>query len=131
MLNCRFCNKIPNEASISDLPVDVQQNIQKNNLKYFLCDCETDWVEIDNDKELFNLDLFGRKIRTLNDFKGLIDTLDSELSYYTAVPIIKDCLYRINDWLVSSDDIDASIEDSYIQNQIKILIQVNNNYYTK
>lgn len=122
---------MPNEASISDLPVDVQQNIQKNNLKYFLCDCETDWVEIDNDKELFNLDLVGRKIRTLNDFKALIDTLDSESSYYTAVPIIKDCLSRINDWLVSSDDIDASIEDSYIQNQIKILIQVNNNYYTK
>lgn len=129
MLECRFCKRVAKEASTEDLPVGVQEMINKNNLKYFLCDCETDWVEVDNDRELFNLDLFGKKLKTYNDFKELIEFLNDNLSYYTAVPIIKDCLSRINDWLTTGEDIEALIKDTYIENQIKILLRVNDNYY--
>ena len=129
MLECRFCKRIPNESSINNLSIDEKEFVNSNNLKYFLCECGLDWVEVDNDKELFNLDLFGKKIKSYNDFKELINILNNELSYYKAVPIIKDCLLRINDWLTTGENIDILIKDSYIKNQIAILLNINDIYY--
>lgn len=129
MLNCRFCKRIAEESSINDLPLGIQGFINTNNFKHFSCECGMSWIELNNNEEIFNLELFGKSIRTLNDFADLIKELEDNMHYYTAVPAIKDCLLRINDWLVDVDTQRRSVEDPYVQNQIGILKKLSEYYY--
>ena len=128
MLECRFCKRTPQESLIESLSVDIQNGLNKD-FKHFSCDCGLQLFEINENKELFNLKLFGKEVRTFKDFKVLIDVLNDDFSYYNAVYAIKDCLVRINDWLVSNEDIDRAINDSYIKNQLGIILKINECYY--
>lgn len=128
MLNCRFCKRTPEESSTESLPIDVQNSLNSD-FKYFSCDCRLEWFEVDECKELFNLKLFGKEIRTFKDCKVLMEDLNNDFSYYNAVSAIKDCLVRINDWLISSEDIDKAINDYYIKNQLNVILKINECYY--
>lgn len=129
MLDCRFCKRTAEESSVVDLPLEIQDFIKLNNFKHFSCECGMEWIELDNNKEIFNLELFGKSIKTLNDFVDLIKELEDNMYYYTAVPAIKDCLLRINDWFVDTDTQRRLVEDPYVQNQIGTLKKLSNYYY--
>lgn len=123
MLECTFCKKTQNKecVNIDHLNSDMQSSIKEKDYKYFECTCGNHWVEIDNNKELFDLFLFDREIKTFKDFDILISDINNDLKYYHTVPHIKDCLSRINDWLVSGGD----VSDTYVTNILSNLSSIN------
>lgn len=123
MLECTFCKKTQNKecVNIDHLDSDMQYFIKENNHKYFKCTCGNQWVEINNEKELFNLFLFDKEIKTFKDFDNLVSDLNNDLKYYHIVPHVKDCLSRINDWLVSG----GYVNDTYVTNILSNLSSIN------
>lgn len=117
MLECTFCKRIPKEGNIENLDLEMKNLIKENNYKYFKCECENEWVEVNSKTEFFNLNLFNKELRTFDDFNNLIMELDKDLQYYHVTPLIKDCLSRINNWLVTG----GNINDLYIRNLLNNL----------
>lgn len=129
MLNCKFCKRVAKESDGTNLPNELKEFLKRNDFKSFDCECGASWFEVNENKEFFDLNIFGRDVKTFNDFKELMKELKDNLSYYTSVPIIEDCVNRMNDWLTSKDLETNSINDSYIQNQLNIIKKTNEYYY--
>lgn len=121
MLECTFCKRIPKEGCSENLNLEIKEVIKEKGYKYFKCDCENEWLEVDNKAELFDLNLFNRKLKTFEDFNNLIIELEDSLEYYHLVSIIKDCLNRINNWVVT----DGDINDAYIERLLNNLNIIN------